>query len=265
MFGTPYQGVTPDQHHTQSFENQVTSDAVIAFNPPVRAWYPSAPGRVRALFIFYVFSFIITLGYFVVYTVVEHPMGPLLYGQTEPAEFGWHFIYFSYWVGMLHILFFLMAIIDLWQRQSEWSEQFHAYKDKFYDILFALTTLIFVTYWFTVFPNRLSDHNVRSTNLFIPCIYLSIDCSTIYLSIYSRHHPHDVSIEVVFPPPFIYYYFFLLFPRIYIYLTISLRIFFVISAKIFSNMVSLLSLSLLRPLLSHIDMLCILVISSGKL
>jgi len=118
-------------------------------------WYPTDPVRQRWLYVFYIISLMINLGYFVVYVSVQHPHGPTIYGQDHPAKFGWHFVFFAQWLGILHCLFWGTALIDLYIRSaSVWSQRIHAFKDKFYDVLFALTLLTVITYWFTVFPNR---------------------------------------------------------------------------------------------------------------
>ncbi len=153
MFRSKFQ----EYSHAQAYDNNVPPDAVVTLHPPVRTWYPNDPSRVLALLVFYFIALACNVTYFIGYTIKVHPDGPIIYGTDKPAAFGWHFILFSYWVGIIQILFFIVAIIDLLLRDKDISERFHAHKDRFYDVVFALTLLICVSYWFTIFPNRLSD------------------------------------------------------------------------------------------------------------
>lgn len=146
-----------DYTHTQHvFDQEYPLSSVISFRPPP-TFYPQSPSRLRALFVFYFVAIIALLAFFLGYNLFRRIDGPPLVETGKYPVFGWHYLMLSQWTATLNVLFFVFAIVDLCLRHSPRSEAVHAHKDRFFTLVFTLTTFVAVAYWPIVFVPRLDS------------------------------------------------------------------------------------------------------------
>jgi len=200
MTGQPFATfVTHDEYHTQGLHAPI----LVAGSPTT--WYPQSSSRLRGLVLFYLIAFISTLSYFVIYPLINYGEHPKFWDK-KPIEFGWNFVFLSEWVGILQCVFFIFSLIDLHLRLKPYSIYLHEHKDRFYDVMFALTLLQFLFYSFVEFPKRINQYNLSMTQVYedifaqmMPCLFLlceTLMCVHRYAS-YPCHFIRDAMIPGV--------------------------------------------------------------------
>jgi hypothetical protein len=118
-------------------------------------WYPAAQTRIYGMYIVYLIAIIGNLTG-IIWQAVRYKNTPIFI-DIYPISWGWHFVYFSYWVLCLQVFFFLFASFDLFMRYRPSSPSIHAIKERLYDTIFSLTVLDFIVFWAFVFTERVKN------------------------------------------------------------------------------------------------------------
>lgn len=161
-----------------AYDEYQLDSPILVLNGHSHTWFPKSNTRKRFLTAFYFMAAYILFGYFVVYYISQYGSHPIFWDNV-PISYGWQFVYFSHWVGILQMIFFQFAGIDLLLSAKDFSPRLHKHKDRFYDVMFSLTLVSFTFYCAFVVPNRISNLNVSMTIIYedifthlIPMVFL---------------------------------------------------------------------------------------------